>query len=175
VDRLPQAQLQPARILEILKEYNDMTLEALLAYAHLLAVLTLVVFISSEAALCRAEWMNATVVRRLGRVDLIYGIAAGLVLLTGIARTWWGIKGTPWYWSNGLLHLKLGLFLVVALMSIKPTLMFRRWRRQLQDSGSLPDEVQVRTARRWVMVQAHLIALIPLAAVFLARGFGARP
>lgn len=151
-----------------------MTLESVLAYAHLLAILTLVVFISSEAALCRTDWINAKVVERLGRVDLIYGIAAGLVLLTGIARTWWGIKGTPWYWSNGLLHLKLALFLAVALMSIKPTLMFRRWRKQLAAGGPLPDEAQVRTARKWVMIQAHLIALIPLAAVFMARGFGGR-
>ena len=152
-----------------------MTLEALLAYAHLLAILTMVVFISSEAALCRSEWINAKVVERLARVDMVYGIAAGAVLLTGLARTWWGIKGTPWYWGNGLLHLKLALFIAVALMSIKPTLMIRRWGKQLKANGALPDESQVRLARKWVMVQAHLIAIIPLAAVFLARGFGTRP
>jgi putative membrane protein len=151
-----------------------MTLEALLAYAHLLALLTMVVFISSEAALCRSEWMSAQVVARLVKVDLIYGMGAAAVLLTGLARTWWGIKGTHWYWTNGLLHLKLALFVAVALMSIKPTLMFRRWLKQLKDGGGLPDGAQVRTARRWVMVQAHVIALIPLAAVFLARGFGGR-
>jgi putative membrane protein len=151
-----------------------MTLESLLAYAHLLAVLTLVVFITSEAALCRTEWLNAKVVERLRRVDLIYAVAAVLVLLTGLARTWWGIKGMPWYWTNGLLHLKLAAFVVVALMSIKPTLMFRRWARELKATGTLPDESQVRVARKWVMIQAHLIALIPLAAVFLARGFGGR-
>jgi putative membrane protein len=149
-----------------------MTLEALLAYAHFLAILTLVVFISSEAALCRADWLNAKVVERLAVVDRIYGIAAGAVLLTGVARTWWGIKGTAWYWSNGLLHLKLALFVAIALMSIKPTVMFIRWRRELRASGSLPAQAQVRTARKWVMAQAHLIALIPLVAVFLARGFG---
>jgi putative membrane protein len=147
-----------------------MTLEALLAYAHLLAILTLVVFISSEAALCRPEWLNARVVERLGKVDMVYGIAAGAVLLTGIARTWWGIKGTSWYWGNGLLHLKLALFIAVGLMSIKPTLMFGRWRKQLRADGSLPAEAEVRTARKWIMAQAHIIALIPLAAVFLARG-----
>jgi putative membrane protein len=147
-----------------------MTLEALLAYAHLLAILTLVVFISSEAALCRPEWLNARVVERLGKVDMIYGIAAGAVLLTGIARTWWGIKGTSWYWGNGLLHLKLALFIAVGLMSIKPTLMFGRWRKQLRADGRLPAEAEVRTARKWIMAQAHIIALIPLAAVFLARG-----
>jgi putative membrane protein len=42
----------------------------------------------------------------------------------------------------------------------------------LRASGSLPEEAEVRTARKWVMAQAHIIALIPLVAVFLARGFG---
>ena len=149
-----------------------MTLEALLAYAHFLAILTMVVFIASEAALCRPEWINAKVVERLGKVDMVYGIAAGLVLLTGIARTWWGIKGTGWYWTNGLLHLKLTLFIVVGLISIKPTIVFRRWGKELKATGALPDETQVRATRKLVMVQAHLIALIPLVAVFLARGFG---
>jgi putative membrane protein len=151
-----------------------MTLESLLAYAHILAILTMVVFISSEAALCRPEWLNARVVERLGKVDMVYGIAAGGVLLTGLARTWWGVKGSAWYWGNGLLQLKLALFVVVALMSIKPTLMFRQWGKQLKADGALPGEAQVKTARKWVMIQAHLVALIPLAAVFLARGFGAR-
>jgi putative membrane protein len=147
-----------------------MTLEALLAYAHFLAILTLVVFISSEAALCRVEWMNERVVERLAVVDRIYGIAAGAVLLTGVARTWWGIKGTSWYWHQPLLHLKLALFIAVGLLSIKPTIMFIRWRKQLAADGTLPSQQEVKTARRWVMVQAHIIAVIPLAAVFLARG-----
>ncbi len=149
-----------------------MTLEAILAYLHLLAILTLVVFLSSEAALCRVEWMNARVVERLGKVDLVYGIASGAVLLTGVARTWWGVKGTSWYWTNPLLHTKLALFVVIGLLSIKPTLMFARWRRELRATGALPSDGEVRQARRFVMVQAHLLVLIPLAAVFLARGFG---
>jgi len=149
-----------------------MTLEAILAYLHLLAILTLVVFLSSEAALCRVEWMNAKVVERLGRVDMVYGIASVAVLLTGVARTWWGVKGTSWYWTNPLLHTKLALFVAIGLLSIKPTLMYARWRKELKATGALPADDQVRLARRFVMVQAHLLVLIPLAAVFLARGFG---
>lgn len=152
-----------------------MILEALLAYAHILLILSLVVFSTSEAALCRVDWMNAKIVERLVTVDRIYGATAVGVLLTGIARTWWGVKGAGWYWANALLHLKVGLFIAVALMSIKPTLMFIRWRRQLRADGRLPGEAEIRQARRWVMVQAHIIALIPLAAVFLARGFGSPP
>ncbi|MES2053974.1 MAG: DUF2214 family protein, partial [Pseudomonadota bacterium] len=134
-----------------------MTLEALLAYAHILAILTMVVFLASEAALCRVQWLNAAVVERLAKIDAIYGMAAISVLLTGIARTWWGIKGTAWYWTNPLLHIKLTLFVVIGLLSIKPTLMFLRWRRELRATGSLPDEAQVRLARRLVMVQAHIV------------------
>jgi len=150
-----------------------MTLEAILAYLHLVAILTMVVFIASEAALCRAEWLNAAVVERLARVDLIYGIAAIGVLATGVARTWWGIKGTAWYWTNPLLHLKLTLFIIVGVVSIFPTLTYLRWRKTLRAGGGLPAEADIRKTRKLVMIQAHLIALIPLAAVFLARGFGA--
>jgi len=149
-----------------------MTLEALLAYAHLLAILTMVVFLASEAALCRVEWLNAAVVERLGKIDMVYGISAGLVLLTGLARVFLGSKGAAWYAHNPLLYLKLAMFLVIGLISIKPTLMFVRWRRALRTNGALPDAVEVRKARRLVMVQAHILPFIPLVAVFLARGFG---
>lgn len=150
-----------------------MTLEAILAYLHLLAILTMVVFLASEAALCRVEWMNAAVVERLGRVDLIYGIAAIAVLATGLVRTWLGMKGSAWYWGNPLLHLKLGLFVLVGVLSIFPTRRFVSWRRALRADGRLPAQDEIRAARKLVMIQAHLIAIIPLVAVFLARGFGA--
>lgn len=149
-----------------------MALEAILAYLHLLAILTMVVFIASEAALCRIEWLNAKVVERLVRLDAIYAGAAVAVLATGVARTIWGVKGTAWYWTNPLLHIKLTLFVVVALLSIGPTRSYLRWRKRLRADGTLPSEAEVRKTRKLVMIEAHLIALVPLAAVFLARGFG---
>jgi putative membrane protein len=151
-----------------------MTLEAILAYVHFLAILTMVVFIASEAALCRVEWLNAAAVERIARVDMVYGIAAIAVLLTGLARTWWGIKGTTWYWTNPLLHVKLGLFIIIGVLSIFPTLTYFRWRKAVRSSGTLPDAADIKKTRKLVMIQAHLIALVPLVAVFLARGFGAR-
>lgn len=151
-----------------------MTTEALLAYAHLLAILTLVVFLTSEAALCRSEWMSPAVVERLVKVDRIYGIAAMAVLVTGFARIYLGVKGSGWYWGNWLLHVKIGMFVVVGLVSIAPTLRFARWRKALRANGALPSEQEVRGTRKLVMLQAHIVPLIPLAAVFLARGFGGR-
>ena len=43
---------------------------------------------------------------------------------------------------------------------------------QLRAAGALPSEAEIRATRKLVMIEAHLVALIPLAAVFLARGFG---
>jgi putative membrane protein len=151
-----------------------MTFEAILAFLHISAILALVVFITSEAAICRPEWMNRDIVERLVKVDRIYGIAAMAVLATGLLRIYLGAKGSAWYWGNWLLHVKITLFVLAALLSIRPTLRFARWRKELRATGALPAPAEVRGVRRLVMLQAHIIALIPLAAVFLARGFGTR-
>ena len=147
-----------------------MTLEAFLASLHLVAILTLVVFLSSEAALCRTEWMNAAVVRRLAKLDMIYGITALVLLLTGIARIVWGAKGLTWYVSQPLFHLKVLLFVVAAVISLRPTFTIRRWLKALNVAGTLPQPESVRFVRKWIMVQAHIIPVIAVIAVYWARG-----
>ena len=147
-----------------------MTLEAVLASLHLVAILTMVVFLSSQVALCRNEWMNAAVVQRLARLDMIYGIAAVILLLTGIARLVWGVKGMGGYVSSPLFHLKMTLFVLVVLLSIKPTLTFRRWKKALDATGQLPAAQEVAQTRKWVMRQAHVIPVIAVVAIFWSRG-----
>ncbi len=150
-----------------------MTTEAWLAFFHISAVLGWIVFASSQAALCRVEWLNAAVLARLARLDLILWIATAAVLLSGLARIYWGAKGSAWYWGNWLLHLKLTLFVVTALLMLGPTRRIARWRARLAADGSLPAPAEIAGVRKLVMIETHLVALIPLAAVFLARGFGA--
>lgn len=146
--------------------------EALLAFFHISAVLAWVVFASSQAALCRAEWMNAAVVQRLVRLDRILWVATAVLLMTGLARIHLGAKGAAWYWSNPLLHLKLTLFVATGLLMLGPTRRYRRWQARLAESGQLPEPADIARARKLVMIETHLVALIPLAAVFLARGYG---
>lgn len=151
-----------------------MLLEALLAYAHIAAILGLVVFMTSQAALCRVEWMNAAVVHRLGRLDRLTDAAALAVLATGLARAWWGAKGWDWTWVQPLLHLKFTVFVAIGLMAIPPARAYRRWRAALAAGQGLPPEGEVRQARRWVMIQAHVLLLLPLAGTLLARGIWTR-
>lgn len=147
-----------------------MTFEAVLASVHLLAILTLVVFLTSQAALCRMEWMNAAVVQRLAKLDMIYGMAAIVLLLSGIARLVWGVKGVGGYVASPLFHLKMTLFVIAVLLSLKPTFTFRRWKKALDATGQLPVAEEIKQTRKWVMWQGHLIPVIAVIAVFWARG-----
>ena len=148
-----------------------MTLEAILASAHVVAILALVTFMSSQAALCRAEWLNAAVVERLVRLDVIYQITVVTLLASGLARIFWGIKGASWYLTQPMLHAKLTLLLVMIALSIPATLAFRRWRSAVRSSGALPAAAQVRSTRRLIMVQSHLLPLVAVIAAFWARGW----
>ncbi|MBK6863822.1 MAG: DUF2214 family protein [Ideonella sp.] len=149
-----------------------MIIEALLAYAHFAAILTVVVFMTSRAALCRMDWLNAAVVLRLRRVDRIFQWAMVFLLATGLARMAWGAKGFAWYASQPLMLAKIALFGAIWLISLKATRSFTRWARDHGAHGSLPAGRDVDAARRWVMIEAHLLLLLPLAAVFVARGVG---
>ncbi len=147
-------------------------LESLLAFLHISAFIGWIVFATAQAVMCRSDCFNAAAVPRMVRLDNILWIATAAVLLSALARIYLGARGAAWYWSNPLLHLKLTLFLVAALLQIGPTRQYRRWLAAFRADGSLPSAAALTGARRLVMIATHLVAVIPLPAVFLARGFG---
>ncbi|MCK9517289.1 MAG: DUF2214 family protein [Ottowia sp.] len=149
-----------------------MILESWLAFFHISAILAWIVFATSQAALCRSDWMNVATLQRLARMDRILWVATAAVLLSGLARIWWGNKGLDFYAGNLLLYSKIALFAVVASLQVGPSRQYRSWMAELQQTQELPADGRVRAARRNVMIATHLMALIPLPAVFLARGFG---
>jgi len=147
-------------------------LDALLAYLHFSALFLLVACLGAQLFLLRAQ-PGANVIPSLSRSDIGLLIAAVLVLATGLARVFFGIKGAGFYAGNPLLYVKLVLFLAIGLISIKPTLRYIRWGKSLAaDAGFTPPAAEVASARRMVVLELHLLALIPLAAVFMARGMG---
>ena len=147
-----------------------MWLDALLAYFHFAAIFALVWFLAIEWHLLAAG-AGALAVDRLARTDGRFGLSAGLVLLTGAARALYGLKGWSFHAHNPVFHLKIGLFVLVGLLSILPTVMFLRWRKaQRADPAFRVPDAQWRRARLLVIVELHLVALIPLAAVIMARG-----
>ena len=146
--------------------------EVILAYAHFAAIFTMLWFLAKEWTLLRvgADRLDTTA---LAKADAGFGIAAGLVLITGICRVTLGAKPASFYLHNPVFHSKIGLFVLLGLLSIWPTILFIRWRKaRVADPNFRIPDADWRTARRLLIVELHLVALIPLAAVIMARGIG---
>ena len=132
------------------------------------------------AAVLAAEWvlvrpgMAATEVRRLVRIDSSYGALAGVVLTAGFARVFLGAKPASFYTSSTTFWLKVAMFAAVGLVSIRPTMRYLRWRRDLaEDHAPSPAPSEVTAARRAINTQIALFAAIPVLAALMARGIGA--
>lgn len=149
-----------------------MILDAILAYLHFTAIFLLFAFLTTQVVLMRMP-LDARAIRLLGRVDIGYGLAAGLTLLTGMLRLGFGAKGADFHLNAWPVYAKLGLFLAVGLISVKPTIEFIKWRRALEHDPAwqLPAAEQA-AMRRIVMIEVHLASLIPVFAVMMARGIG---
>jgi putative membrane protein len=145
---------------------------AFVAYLHYLSIFALFALLSIEHVLFKAP-LDLSRARSLMLTDLAYGICAVLVLATGIARMLWFGKGTAYYMSNSLFHAKVGLFILVGVLSILPTLVFIKWRKTVK-AGQVPEpSVQQVHLVTW-SIRLELLALlfIPLLATLMARGYG---
>jgi putative membrane protein len=145
---------------------------ALVAYVHYLGMMLLMAALVSEHLLLGGP-LDLRRARQLAVTDLIFGFAAAAVLLSGVLRVLYFGKGGPFYFGNPLFHVKLTLFVIAALLSVYPTVQILSWRAGLK-AGQTP-EVPPRRAlvmRRIIRVELLAIALIPLFAVLMGRGFG---
>lgn len=149
-----------------------MQTDAFLAYGHFLAMFLIVATVAVEMALCRPGLRRQTA-KFLARVDIVYFVAAIFVLITGGLRLFLGLKGTGFYLGNPAFYVKMGLFLLVGLISILPTLQFIRWSRQSnEEMDALLPTAEVARVARWVRLEFGLLLLIPLVAALMARGIG---
>ena len=149
-----------------------MVIDAILAYLHFTAIFLLFAFMTVEVMLMRGT-LDQAAVRLLGRVDLWYFGSAIAALVTGLLRLGLGAKGGDFYLSSWPIYVKIGLFFAVALVSIKPTMTFVRWRKGFDhDAAFRIGDEERRRVRRYLMIEVHLASLIPVFAVMMARGLG---
>lgn len=144
---------------------------AIIAYFHYLGILVLFASLLLEHSLYRAE-LSVTQARRLTRIDGLYGLSAIVVLISGILRVFNEPKGVDYYLVSQFFYVKVGLFILVGLLSIYPTVHFFKWRNNLRVSQ--PPQIGTATAQRVISViriELLAIALLPLLAALMARGF----
>jgi putative membrane protein len=145
---------------------------ALMAFLHHVAAFSVVAALAVEVALFKPP-LSLVQARRLMRTDTIYGVAAGTVLVVGLLRVEYFEKGPAYYWHDVFFLMKFAAFLVAALISVYPTLVFLSWSRTLK-AGTAPEISAERTrrVRMCLMLELALILVILLGAALMARGFG---
>jgi len=145
---------------------------ALVAFGHFLAFFALTAALVLELSLL-TESMSVEVARRIRRADRIAGLFAGLILLFGTLRVIYFEKGGEYYADNLFFQIKIGLFLLAALISLYPTICFARWKGDLEQGiAPLLNDRQVKSLRSALHWELVLIAGILLCASLMARGFG---
>jgi len=93
---------------------------------------------------------------------------------SSLARRAWGAKGAAWYLDQPLLWGKVALWLLMVLGGVSASRQIQRWQRQSASGGSLPDVQEVAAVRRRLMAASHLLLVVPVLAVLLARGIAVR-
>ena len=146
--------------------------QTLTAYLHYVSIFLLFALLSIEHVQFKLP-LDIRRARSLIITDIAYGICAGVVLFSGLARVLWYGKGLDYYLSNSLFHAKVGLFILVGLISIVPTFVFLNWRNSLK-AGEVPQvsHRQGRWVTRVIRLELLLLLIIPLLAVLMARGHG---
>jgi putative membrane protein len=145
---------------------------ALMAFLHHLAAFTVVAALVAEVVLFKLP-LTIVQARRVQRADQIFGAAAGVLLIVGLLRVFYFEKGAGYYFTNAFFLTKFTLFIVAALISIYPTVLFIRWNKTLKQ-GEVPaiaPETITRT-RMCMMLELTAIVGILLCAPFMARGLG---
>ena len=144
--------------------------EIALAYLHFLALIGTASMLVAEHLLVRPDIRGAAL-HRIRVVDGVYGALAGATLATGLMRVFWGAKGSAYYFANTVFEAKFGIFLLIALLSILPTLRFTRWSKAaLRDAAFAPPPAELSRVRTLLRVQMLLLLTLPLLAAAMARG-----
>jgi len=150
-------------------------LRLLLAWLHLLALGFGLAAVWTRGA---SLWSltDDRAVPRAFAADAAWGFATVLWVVTGLWRLVAGTeKATSYYMHNAVFFLKMGLLVVILALEVWPMLTLIRW-RAARANGTLDLAAHVSTARRIAVIswiEAVLVAAMVLAAVAMARGYGA--
>jgi putative membrane protein len=141
---------------------------AFAAFLHHVAAFTLVAALAIEFVLLRGELTPARS-RELRAVDAIFGAAAGLLVVIGLARVFYFEKGASFYGHNAFFIAKMVLFVAAALLSIYPTMTFLSWRRTSMPAAQAATLARIRKLVHWELA---LVLGIVFCAALMARGIG---
>ena len=148
-------------------------MQLFIPYLHYIGIMVLMGSLITEHIILKPS-ITKEQIKSLASIDLMYGISAALVLITGLLR-WFIVdpKGAAYFNVNPLFHIKVSLFVIVVILSLFPTMKFFKWRKQVkQGVESDITSKDVKKQLMFIRIELFLLAIIPLLAVMVALGDG---
>jgi len=138
------------------------------AWIHYMSVMLVLGALLGEHLLLKPQ-LTLAGAKTLQRLDLLYGISATVLLITGIMRMYLE-KGVDYYLHHGAFHILITLFVLIGAISIYPTIVFRRWSADTR-AGNAPQLEPSMYRRLQMMLRAELTLLLiaPLFAAWMAH------
>lgn len=144
-----------------------MYLELTLRYLHFVSIFLVVSAVVAEHLLLKPQ-MSKAELQRIAGIDGVYGLASIAVVSVGL-YLWLGDVGKPaeFYTENPIVLTKVGLFVVVGLLSIYPTVFFLKNRKgdNSEEIVTIPNLIKT-----LIRLELLLLFLMPLLATLMARG-----
>ena len=142
---------------------------AITAYFHYLGFMLAFVALTIEISYLKKE-MTLDEAKKVIFADAAYGLAATIILATGVLRVLYFGKGTDYYLSNPFFYAKMSIFIMVSLLSLYPTFTFLSWIKGIR--VDMPPSLELTQINRlsW-LIKGELFGfiLLPLLAAIMAR------
>jgi len=141
--------------------------EAITRYIHFIAIFGVVSAMVAEHLLLTPQ-MSRKAIHRLAIIDTIYGISAIIMVGAGL-YLWFGTgKPAEFYATNPIFHTKVGLAILMGVLSLWPTVFFLKNRDKASD-----EIIGVPAKLKWfIRIELLIVFSLPMLASLVARGIG---
>ena len=141
----------------------------IVAWIHYIGIMLLIASLLGEHLMLKPE-LTVAQAKTIQRLDIVYGASATTVLVSGILRMFLE-KGAAYYNHQIAFHILVGIFVIVALLSIYPTVIFQRWRSDVvAGRGQKLAQAQFKKIQMIVRLEMTLLLLAPFFATWMAHG-----
>ncbi|EWH10895.1 hypothetical protein DS2_06376 [Catenovulum agarivorans DS-2] len=140
--------------------------EILVRYMHFIGIILLSSGLVATHILTGWQ-LNKQQFKSLRIADAVYGLGAVLVLVAGVLLIVSVGKPAEFYSKNPIFHVKMTLFVVMALLSIYPTIYFIKNRSFVGETIQIPKKIVM-----IIRAELTLLLIMPLLAALMARGVG---
>jgi putative membrane protein len=146
-----------------------MWISAIVAYLHYLGFMLSFAALGIELFYLKPDF-KLEEAKKVAFADIVYGISAVMILVTGILRVMYFGKGTEYYLNNPFFYIKIGIFIIVGLLSLYPTITFIFWFKDfLKEETPKLEENKINLLSWLIKGEIAGFILIPLLAAIMAR------